>query len=64
MKKSMKRMILICAGCMWLAFMLGMGINYNRATFAEEYKMDRDRGCGISHSGGPDLQACGIRQSE
>ena len=38
------RMILICAGCMWLAFMLGMGINYNRATFAEEYKMDLSGG--------------------
>ena len=38
------RMILTCIGGMWLVFMLGMGINYNRATFAEEYKMDLSGG--------------------
>lgn len=38
------RVILACAGSLWLVFMLGMGINYNRATFAEEYGMDLSGG--------------------
>ena len=38
------RLIMICAGSVWLVFMIGMGINYNRATFAEEYEMDLSGG--------------------
>ena len=38
------RTVLLCAGSMWLIFMIGMGINYNRATFAEEYGLDLSGG--------------------
>ncbi|MBO4872403.1 MAG: DUF3810 domain-containing protein [Lachnospiraceae bacterium] len=38
------RIVMVCVGAMSLVFMLGMGINYNRATFAEEYAMDLSGG--------------------
>ncbi len=38
------RTILAAAGSMWLIFMLGCGINYNRSTFAEEYTLDLSGG--------------------
>ena len=38
------RTILAAAGSMWLIFMLGCGINYNRSTFAEEYSLDLSGG--------------------
>ena len=38
------RVLILCGGSMWLVFMLGCGINYNRSTFAEEYAMDLSGG--------------------
>ena len=42
--KRWLRTIQIASGSMWLVFMLGCGINYNRSTFAEEYKLDLSGG--------------------